>query len=176
MTPAMKGFMKRKFTPKMAGSVMPSDADSEEGSATDFSLALRHLMATARQAPNWAKLAAEAMGIQMFRPPSTASMPASMTLYMWCRPMTTVQGYSAPMISAPMPPVEETSHLAPVSTQFSSTEKMGPMTTKVAKAVTSTVTSGVTNRSIISGTFLCSHFSTVLISNTASMTGITWPW
>ena len=90
--------------------------------------------------------------------------------------MTTVQGYSAPMISAPTPPVEVTSHSAPFSTQFSSTEKMGPMTTKVAKAVTSTVTRGVTNRSIISGTFLCSHFSRVDISKTASMTGMTWPW
>ena len=46
----------------------------------------------------------------------------------------------------------------------------------VAKAVISTVHSGVTQRSIISGTCLCSHFSTVLISNTARMTGMTWPW
>ena len=155
---------------------MPREADREDGSATDLSFALRHLIATARQAPNWAKLAADAMGIQMFRPSAPDSIPASMTLYIWCRPMTTVQGYRAPMSSAPIPPVEVTSHSAPCSTQFSRMEKMGPMTTKVAKAVTSTVHRGVTNRSIISGTCLCSHFSTVLISSTARITGITGPW
>ena len=74
------------------------------------------------------------------------------------------------------PNSELASHFAPVSTQFSSTENTGPMMVKVTKEVISTVHSGVTNRSIISGTFLCSHFSTTLISSTASMTGITWPW
>ena len=61
---------------------MPREADSAEGNATDLSLAFLHLMATARQAPNWAKLAAEAMGIQMLSPIGPESMPASMTLYM----------------------------------------------------------------------------------------------
>ncbi len=77
---------------------------------------------------------------------------------------------------APMtrePSREPASHLAPASTQFSRMEKTGPMMVKVTKAVTTTVQSGVTKRSIISGTFLCSHFSTVDISNTANMTGMT---
>ena len=79
---------------------------------------------------------------------------------------------------APMtrePKRELASHLAPASTQFSRMEKMGPMMVKVMNAVTSTVQSGVTKRSIISGTFLCSHFSTVDMRSTAKITGMTWP-
>ena len=83
--------MNRKLIPKMAGSVMPREAEREEGRATALVFWLWTFSATARQAPNWAKLAAEAMGIQVLRP-VWAIMPASMTLYMWCRPMTTVQG------------------------------------------------------------------------------------
>ena len=79
------------------------------------------------------------------------------------------------MASAPMPPVEVTSHLAPVRTQVSRMAKMGPMTVKVTKAVTMTVTRGVTKRSIISGTILWSFFSTVLISKTDNMIGMTCP-
>ena len=70
---------------------MPREADSADGNATDLVFWFFTFSATARQAPNWAKLAAEAMGIQVFRP-VWAIMPASITLYMWCRPMTTVQG------------------------------------------------------------------------------------
>ena len=70
---------------------MPRAADMDAGTATDFVLAFLTLRPTARQAPNWAKLAAEAIGIQVLRP-TEASMPASMTLYIWCRPMTTVIG------------------------------------------------------------------------------------
>ena len=83
--------MKRKLIPKMAGSVMPREAESEEGRATDLVFWFLTFSATARHAPNWAKLAAEAMGIQKLTPVEEI-MPASMTLYMWCRPMTTVSG------------------------------------------------------------------------------------
>ena len=83
--------MKRKLIPKIAGSVMPRDAESEDGSATDLVFWFFTLSATARHAPNCAKLAAEAMGIQVLTPVDEI-MPASMTLYIWCRPMTTVSG------------------------------------------------------------------------------------
>ena len=38
------------------------------------------------------------------------------------------------------------------------------------------VTSGVTKRSMVSGTNLCRRFSRKHISHMAMMTGITWPW
>ena len=41
MQPAMKGLKKRRFTPKMAGSVMPMKADRAEGSARPLILASR---------------------------------------------------------------------------------------------------------------------------------------
>ena len=66
--PHTNGFIKRKLIPKIAGSVIPSEADSEDGSATDFVFWFFTFSATARQAPNWAKLAAEAMGIQVLTP------------------------------------------------------------------------------------------------------------
>ena len=89
--PAMKGFMKRKLMPKMAGSVMPREAEREAGRATDLVFWFLVMKNTAKQAPNWAKFAAEAMGIQVLSPVEEI-MPASMTLYIWCRPITTVQG------------------------------------------------------------------------------------
>ena len=89
--PQINGFMKRKLTPKIAGSVIPSAADMEDGIATVLSFAFRHLIPTARQAPNCAKFAADAIGIHVFSP-TDDSMPASITLYIWCRPMTTVSG------------------------------------------------------------------------------------
>ena len=60
---------------------MPSAADMEDGTATDFVFMFFAFKPTARQAPNWAKLAADAIGIQVLSPDS-ASMPASITLYM----------------------------------------------------------------------------------------------
>ena len=77
-------FMKRRLTPKIAGSVIPSEADRAEGIATCFVLLERALRPTARHAPNWAKLAAEAIGIQVLSAPSYApSIPSSMVLYIW---------------------------------------------------------------------------------------------
>lgn len=64
MQPAMKGLKKRRFTPKMAGSVMPIKADRAEGSARPLILASRVLKATASAAPPWAILAALAIGSQ----------------------------------------------------------------------------------------------------------------
>ena len=168
--PPTKGFMKRMLTPKIAGSVIPRAADMDEGIATALVFWFLHLIPTARQAPNCAKLAAEAMGIQVLRP-LEASIPASMTLYIWCRPMTTVQGYRAPMMQEPMG--LETSFSAPARTMVSRPEKIGPIIVNVTRAVTRTVVRGVTNRSIISGTCLCSHVSSLDMNSTASMTGIT---
>ena len=65
----------------ITGEFTATEAESDDGSATALSLASRHFMATARQAPNCAKLAAEAIGIQIFKPPAPLSMPASITLY-----------------------------------------------------------------------------------------------
>ena len=76
-----KGFINLKLTPKIAGSVIPSDAERDAGTATDFVLIFLALIPTARQAPNCAKFAADAIGIQVFRPESPANIPASMTLY-----------------------------------------------------------------------------------------------
>ena len=42
--------------------------------------------------------------------------------------------------------------------------------------VTKTLTSGVTKRSNMAGTILCSRFSKKHMTHTAMMTGITWPW
>ena len=61
--------------------------------------------------------------------------------------------------------------MTPSSTQ----EKIGPMTTMVARPVTRTVTSGVTNRSSMSGTWAWSHFSIWHMRKTATTTGMTWP-
>ena len=79
------------------------------------------------------------------------------------------------MTAAPRPAPMVMSTCAPASTQFSTTENTGPMMVKVMNEVTSTVHSGVTNRSIISGTCLCSHFSMYDISRMDRITGMTWP-
>ena len=90
--PQARGFTRRRLTPKMAGSVIPNAAERDEGIATDFIFAFLAFRPTARQAAPWAKFAADAMGIQVLRPFSAESMPASMTLYMWWIPHTTVSG------------------------------------------------------------------------------------
>ena len=58
------GRKNRMLTPKIAGSVIPIKADSEDGSAIDFSLPLRVLSATASAAAPCAMFAAEASGSQ----------------------------------------------------------------------------------------------------------------
>jgi hypothetical protein len=62
--PATKGFMLGRFTPKIAGSVMPSRQEMPAGTARDLVFSEWVLSATARQAPPWAMLAALAMGSQ----------------------------------------------------------------------------------------------------------------
>ena len=80
--PAIMGLKNLKLIPKIAGSVIPSAAESEEGIATTFVRLLRALRPTARHAPNCAKFAALAIGIHVLSPPSTDNIPASITLYM----------------------------------------------------------------------------------------------
>ena len=75
-----------------------------------------------------------------------------------------------------MPNGRVISHCMPESTPFSIQEKMGPKIVSVRYPVTRTVTRGVTNRSMISGTILCSRFSSMLMNHTAITTGITCPW
>ena len=62
--PAMNGRKNRRLTPKMAGSVMPMNAESEAGSAMLLSFLFRVLSATASAAPPCATFAAEASGSQ----------------------------------------------------------------------------------------------------------------
>ena len=64
MQPATKGLKKRRLTPKMAGSVIPMKAESEEGRASERTLTSLVLRATARAAPAWPMLAALASGSQ----------------------------------------------------------------------------------------------------------------
>ena len=88
--------------------------------------------------------------------------------------MTTVIGYRAPIARAPKGLA--TSTVAADNTHVSSAANTGPMIMNVARAVNRTVVSGVTNKSIISGTILCSLISILLITHTAITTGITCPW
>ena len=62
--PATNGLNLGRLTPKMAGSVMPSRQEMPEGTARALVFSDLVLRATARQAPPWAMLAAEAMGSQ----------------------------------------------------------------------------------------------------------------
>ena len=75
------GFIKRKFTPKIAGSVIPREADNADGIAIVLRFAFFVFRPTAKQAPNCAKFAAEAIGIHVFSAP-VLSMPNSIVLYM----------------------------------------------------------------------------------------------
>ena len=62
--PATNGLILGRFTPKIAGSVMPSRQEMPEGTARDFVFSDLVRSATARQAPPWAMFAADAMGSQ----------------------------------------------------------------------------------------------------------------
>ena len=64
MQAQINGRKKRMLTPKMAGSVMPMNADSEDGSAIALSFLSRVLSATASAAAPCAMFAAEASGSQ----------------------------------------------------------------------------------------------------------------
>ena len=56
--PKINGLPKRRFTPKIAGSVIPSPAERAAGNAKALSLADFVLTPTARVAPAWAVIAA----------------------------------------------------------------------------------------------------------------------
>ena len=60
-------------------------------------------------------------------------------------------------------------------THVSICPKTGPITVIDRNPATNTEQRGVTKRSSISGTLLCSHFSTAAISHTARITGMTCP-
>ena len=70
---------------------MPRNAENEDGSAMDLNFLSLVLRATAKQAPPCAKLADEAIGIQLLSPVFDI-MPISTVLYIWCIPHTTVSG------------------------------------------------------------------------------------
>ena len=60
----MNGLKNRRFTPKMAGSVIPINALKDEGSASDFTFLSLDFNATARAAAPCATFAALASGSQ----------------------------------------------------------------------------------------------------------------
>ena len=63
--PQTSGLTRRRLTPKMAGSVIPKNAEREDGRARFLNLWFLVLRATAKQAAPCAKLAEEAMGIHV---------------------------------------------------------------------------------------------------------------
>ena len=66
--PAMKGLKNLKFTPKIAGSVIPINAESDDGKQRLLILGSFVFTATARQAPPCATLTADARGNQYVTP------------------------------------------------------------------------------------------------------------
>ena len=155
--------------------MIPRNADREEGSASAFNFWFFVFNARASAAAPWAMFAAVAMGIQMLTPFALNS-PASSALYIWWTPATTVGAYTAPARQEPMPNGRVIRYSTALSTPFSIQENTGPNMVSVRYPVASTVTSGVTNKSIISGTILCSFFSSMHMNQTAITTGITCPW
>ena len=96
----------------------------------DLSFLLRVFRATARAAPPWATLAAEARGSQKVRP-YWPNCPRSMMVYMWWMPETTVVAYRPPMTKEPMPRGMAMSHCTPLMTKFSTVVNTGPMAARV---------------------------------------------
>ena len=153
---------------------MPIKAERDAGRAMERIFLFLVLKATANAAAPCATFAAVAMGIQVFCPLS-ANIANSIALYIWCTPATTVGAYTPPMINAPIPKGIAINAFAPLRTQVSSCENTGPINVNVRKPVTNTDTNGVTKRSNVSGTILCSFFSIVHMTSTAITTGITCP-
>lgn len=77
------------LTPKITGSVIPREAESVEGTAIFPIFQLQVLMLTARQVPNYVKFVVLTTGIQMLKP-TESSILASIILYTWWRPTTTI--------------------------------------------------------------------------------------
>ena len=78
--PAMNGLKNLRFTPKIAGSVIPMKALKEDGSASDLIFLSFDFSATARAAAPCAIFAALASGSQ-YVTPYCAICPISMAVY-----------------------------------------------------------------------------------------------
>ena len=78
--PAIKGLKNLRFTPKIAGSVIPINALREDGRASDLIFLSLDLSATARAAAPWATFAALASGSQ-YVTPYCAICPISIAVY-----------------------------------------------------------------------------------------------
>ena len=63
-----KGLTNLRFTPNIAGSVIPSEAENAEGKARALSFSSLVLIPTARVAPAWAAVAAEISALKAFEP------------------------------------------------------------------------------------------------------------
>ena len=79
--PITNGFPKRRFTPKIAGSVIPIHALNADGTAIDLIFWSFDFMATASAAPPWAIFAADASGSQ-YVIPNLEICPRSIMVYM----------------------------------------------------------------------------------------------
>ena len=80
--PNTNGLPKRKFTPKIAGSVIPSPAERAAGKARALSLASFVLTPTARVAPAWAVIAAVMIALNGSLPSAAINCDSS-KLKMW---------------------------------------------------------------------------------------------
>ena len=66
--PHTKGFTNLRLTPKIAGSVIPSEAESADGKARALSFSSLVLIPTASVAPACAEVAAEISALKAFTP------------------------------------------------------------------------------------------------------------
>ena len=122
----MNGLKNLRFTPKIAGSVIPINALKDDGSASDLIFLSFDFIATARAAAPCAMFAALASGSQ-YVTPNWAICPISIAVYIWWIPVTTVGAYSAPITRLPRPNGRVRSHWIPSRIAFSAHTKIGPM-------------------------------------------------
>lgn len=83
MQPPIRGYLKRTFTPKRAGSVIPKRTEIKLGMQSSWVLAsLLFFIRYPRTAPPWAVMATDIRGFKIFRPVSARSC-ASMAPKIW---------------------------------------------------------------------------------------------
>ena len=121
----MNGLKNLKFTPKIAGSVIPINALSDDGSARDLIFLSLDLIPTANAAAPCATFAALASGSQ-YVTPYFAICPISIAVYIWWIPVTTVGAYRLPMIRLPIPRGSVNIHWIAPRIAFSAHTKIGP--------------------------------------------------